>query len=255
MFQRYTEPARRAIFFARYEASQFGSRTIDTHHLLLGILRGDLSIAARRVSPDTIASLRQEIESRVPAVKEKVSTHMDLPLTESSKHILAYANEESELLGHHHIGTEHLLLGILREDGCLAQEVLFERGLRLEAIREELARGTASAQEPPPTFSLERHPLHTVLATHEFTVPLQHLEQALIAQAQGAIRDAQMKLLQFIESLAGAVAQGTRVDDVLLAIRGFHSGLPDEEDWKYRFELTLLLGELLVARYERRTKT
>jgi hypothetical protein len=64
-----------------------------------------------------------------------------------------------------------------------------------------------------------------------------------------------MKLLQFIESLAGAVAQGTRVDDVLLAIRGFHSGLPDEEDWKYRFELTLLLGELLVARYERRTKT
>lgn len=253
MFERYTQPARRAIFFARYEARQFGSPTIDTHHLLLGLFREDLNLAARWLKPpDSIERLRRQIESRAP-VKEKVSPSIDLPLTNTCKRILAYANEESEFLAHRYIEPEHLLLGILREERCLAQEVLVERGLRLEAIREESAREMADARARSSTLFFTGHPIDVALAKHNFTVPRQHLLQALAAKAQGVTGEAQGELLLFLETLALAVAQGTRVDDVIYAIRGFRSRLQDEEDWTYRFQLTLLLAELLVARYERRT--
>jgi ATP-dependent Clp protease ATP-binding subunit ClpA len=65
---------------------------------------------------------------------------LDLPLSHECKRILAYAAEEAERLNHRHIGTEHLMLGILREEKCLAANILQERGLRLDRIREELAR-------------------------------------------------------------------------------------------------------------------
>jgi ATP-dependent Clp protease ATP-binding subunit ClpC len=75
-----------------------------------------------------------------PPIREKISTSIDLPLSNECKRILAYAAVEAERLKHRHIGTEHLLLGILREEKCVAAEILHERGLRLNAIREELAR-------------------------------------------------------------------------------------------------------------------
>jgi len=96
MFERYTEKARRVIFFARYEASQFGSPYIETEHL-----------------------------------------------SHECKHVLAYGAEEAERLNHKHIGTEHLLLGLLREEKCFAAEILHERGLRLNQVREEIARSSS----------------------------------------------------------------------------------------------------------------
>jgi ATP-dependent Clp protease ATP-binding subunit ClpA len=140
MFERYTERARRVIFFARYEASQFGSTTIDTEHLLLGLLREDRNLTNRYLHDmSAIESIRSEIEGR-SEIREKVSTATDLPLSNECKRILAYAAEEAERLNHRHIGTEHLLLGILREEKSLAAEILHERGLRLSTIREELSR-------------------------------------------------------------------------------------------------------------------
>src|SRR6202795_3913365 len=139
MFERYTERARRVIFFARYEASQFGSTTIETEHLLLGLIREDKNLTNRFLrNHSSIESIRKEIEGRT-TIREKVSTSIDLPLSNECKRILAYAAEEAERLNHRHIGTEHLLLGILREEKCVAAEILQERGLRLNAIREELA--------------------------------------------------------------------------------------------------------------------
>ena len=140
MFERYTEKARRVIFFARYEASQFGSPYIETEHLLLGLLREDKPLANRFLrSQGSVESIRKQIESR-SAVREKVSTSADLPLSQESKRVLAYAAEEAERLGHKHVGTEHLLLGLLREDKCFATEILHGRGLRLSTLREELSR-------------------------------------------------------------------------------------------------------------------
>jgi len=140
MFERYTEKARRVIFFARYEASQFGSPYIETEHLLLGLLREDKALTNRFLrSHASIESIRKQIEGRT-TIREKVSTSVDLPLSPECKRVLAYAAEEAERLQHKHIGTEHLLLGLLREDKSFAAEILHERGLRLSTIREELGR-------------------------------------------------------------------------------------------------------------------
>ena len=140
MFERYTEKARRVIFFARYEASQFGSPYIETEHLLLGLLREDKTLANRFLrSHAAVESIRKQIEGHT-TIREKVSTSVDLPLSHECKRVLAYGAEEAERLSHKHIGTEHLLLGLLREEKCFAAEILHERGLRLSTIREELQR-------------------------------------------------------------------------------------------------------------------
>src|SRR5208282_4953026 len=127
MFERYTEKARRVIFFARYEASQYGSPYIETEHLLLGLLREDKQLANRFLrSNGSIESIRKEIESRI-TVRERISTSVDVPLSQECKRIISYAAEEAERLGHKHVGTEHLLLGVLREEKSFGAEILQER--------------------------------------------------------------------------------------------------------------------------------
>src|SRR5258707_371048 len=148
MFERYTEKARRVIFFARYEASQFGSPYIETEHLLLGLLREDKALTNRFLrSHASVESIRKQIEGHT-TIREKVSTSVDLPLSNECKRVLAYAAEEADSLSHKHIGTEHLLLGLLREEKCFAAEILHERGLRLPTIREELARTSQEKAQP-----------------------------------------------------------------------------------------------------------
>src|SRR6476660_1394139 len=148
MFERYTEKARRVIFFARYEASQFGSPYIETEHLLLGLLREDKGLTFRFLrSYASVESTRKQIEGHI-TIREKLSTSVDLPLSNECKRVLAYAAEEAELLSHKHVGTEHLLLGLLREEKCFAAEILHERGLHLPTIREELARTRQEKAQP-----------------------------------------------------------------------------------------------------------
>jgi hypothetical protein len=147
MFERYTERARRVIFFARFEASNFGSMTIETEHLLLGLLREDKNLMERFCrEQSTVSSIREAVSKRV-ATQEKVSTSIDLPLSNECRRILAYAADEAERLKHNHIGTEHLLLGMFREDKCVAAQILQERGLNLWVIRAELA-SSPSPVEP-----------------------------------------------------------------------------------------------------------
>src|SRR5918997_1707120 len=145
MFERYTEKARRVIFFARYEASQFGAPAIEPEHLLLGLMREDKTLTGRFFprAQVSIESIRKEIEGRT-LLREKISTSVELPLAPETKRVLAYAHEESDRLQDRHIGTEHLLLGLLREERSMAAEILYERGLRLAAVREEVARATGA---------------------------------------------------------------------------------------------------------------
>jgi ATP-dependent Clp protease ATP-binding subunit ClpC len=179
MFERYTEKARRVIFFSRYEASQFGSPYIETEHLLLGLLREDKGLTNRFLrSHVSVESIRKKIEGLTTA-GEKTSTSVDLPLSNESKRVLAYAGEEAERLAHKHIGTEHLLLGLLREEKCLAAQILTEGGLRLGDVREELGRQShdvALGQKRPPLFD-ELHPYISDLL--EQTPPLIGREEEL----------------------------------------------------------------------------
>jgi hypothetical protein len=133
MFERYTEKARRAIFFARYEASQFGSPVIDTEHLLLGILRETTQVT-RMLPAGAPETIRAQIDARFE-IREKVSNNVDLPLSNASKRVLAYGVEEAERLNHRHIGSEHLFLGLLREENSLAAKLLEPFGVKLEQFR------------------------------------------------------------------------------------------------------------------------
>ena len=144
MFERYTEPARRVIFFARYEASQFGSATIESEHFLLGLIREDEKCLQALIPTSTsIEAIRSQIQDQIP-VHEKISTSIDLPLSDECKRILGFAAEESEVLGHSHLDTSHQLLGILREGNCFAAKFLSGLGLELKAVREELGRTPAA---------------------------------------------------------------------------------------------------------------
>jgi enamine deaminase RidA (YjgF/YER057c/UK114 family) len=136
MFERFTEPARRALFFARYEASQFGGRAIESGHLLLGTLREQSAVrsvlAGSRVSVD---ELRQEM-ARHMELREKVPTSVEIPFSAEVKRILSHTTEEAQRLQHDFIAPGHLLLGILVEGGCAAAKVLDTHGIHLAAARE-----------------------------------------------------------------------------------------------------------------------
>jgi hypothetical protein len=140
MFERYTEKSRRVIFFARYEASQYGSPYIETEHLLLGLLRENPDLT-RVVLPSktSIDAIRQQIGEHATR-GEKTSTSIDLPLSNESKRVLAYAAEEAERLLSKHIGSEHLLLGLLRENGAFGAQLLNSQGLSLDRAREIVAK-------------------------------------------------------------------------------------------------------------------
>lgn len=152
MFERYTEKARRVIFFGRYEASQMGSPYIETEHLLLGILREDKELVLRFIkSHGAIKSIHEEVE-RYANKDVNIPTSVDLPLSNEGKHVLEHAAKEAELLSHKYVGTEHLLLGILCEEKCFAAELLRDRGLSLlparDAIRSIAGERQSSGERP-----------------------------------------------------------------------------------------------------------
>ena len=139
MFERYTERARRVLFFARYEASQLGSISIETEHLLLGLIREGKGLTSRIFARSNLSleNIRKQIEGRT-VFREKVSTSVEIPFSGESKRLLQFAAEEADRLLHNYIGTEHLLLGILREERSVAASILMEKGMRLNSVREHI---------------------------------------------------------------------------------------------------------------------
>jgi ATP-dependent Clp protease ATP-binding subunit ClpC len=139
MFERYTERARRVIFFARYEASQLGSGAIETEHLLLGLIREGKGLTSRLFSKSHLSmdQIRKDVEGR-SAYREKVSTSVEIPLSLESKRVLSHAAEEAERMLHSYIGTEHILLGLMREERSVAAAILSDKGMRLAGVREDI---------------------------------------------------------------------------------------------------------------------
>lgn len=151
MFERFTEPARRLLFFARYETSATGALSIESEHMLLGLLREPGPIVGRLLAGTqrSVEQLREEIESRIE-FREKVATSVEIPFSEQTKRILSYTALEADGLGHSEIGPEHVLLALLRVPEAGAGAILAGHGLRLEAAREVVA---TMVDEPPPPSS------------------------------------------------------------------------------------------------------
>jgi ATP-dependent Clp protease ATP-binding subunit ClpA len=142
MFERYTEKARRVIFFARYEASRFGSSSIDTEHILLGLLREDYALMRRFLGPIHLGQIRPEIEKVINRGKP-IPTFVEVPLSDESKTLLNLAAEQADKLGQRGVGTEHILLAILGVKDSLAAKLLTARGARAGAIRDQIAKHSA----------------------------------------------------------------------------------------------------------------
>jgi hypothetical protein len=141
MFERYTEQARRAIFYARYEASQLSSDYIEPVHLMLGLLRED-SLLRRMLSIGEGELIRAEVEqSAKPG--PKIATSVDMPLSHPAKRALDRAKDAADELGSKPIDTGHLLLGLLKIDEPPVPEILARHGIDSEKV-------TAKLRNPPP---------------------------------------------------------------------------------------------------------
>jgi ketosteroid isomerase-like protein len=152
MFERYTQKARLVIFFARYEASQYGSSFIEPDYLLLGLLREDPPLVLRFLGPNSTATnIRTAIEKQITR-RERISTSVEMPLTDECKKILSRALEEADRLGQQRVGTEHILLGVLRAEGSVAARLLLERGVKVEAVRVQMAKTSGSGLMPQPSI-------------------------------------------------------------------------------------------------------
>jgi uncharacterized protein (TIGR03435 family) len=151
MFDRFTSRALQALFFARSQVSQLGSSTVEPEHILLGVLDEGKGLGSRILARTggTLDDLRRDIVRRLPK-RETISESDDIPFSAPCERVLRYAGEEADRLLHKAIGTEHLLLGLLREERGVAAEVLAARGLRIEAVRDAIVQLLSSGEQPEP---------------------------------------------------------------------------------------------------------
>lgn len=150
MFERYGEAARRAMFGALAEAQAQGSASIETEHLLLAAVAADPQVLERLVATGVNAeSLRNQIVM-LSWDREPVAPKRDVPLSNECKRVLAYSAEEAARLGDRIIVPGHLLLGIMREEGCLAANLLKEKGASLVEMRSRMAAEPREAGNLPP---------------------------------------------------------------------------------------------------------
>ncbi|RYG31040.1 ATP-dependent Clp protease ATP-binding subunit ClpC, partial [bacterium] len=138
MWQRFTERARKVVFYAQEEAQKFGEGYVSTEHLLLGLVREADSVAARVLEKlgVSLGRIRAEVEKQLPRGDARPS--QDMTLTPRAKRVIDLAYDEARNLNNNYIGTEHLLLGLIREGDGLAGRVLAKLGVELEKARREV---------------------------------------------------------------------------------------------------------------------
>jgi ATP-dependent Clp protease ATP-binding subunit ClpC len=146
VWQRFTERARRVVFFAQEEAGRLGENYVSTEHLLLGLVRESDSVAARILETLGVSASRVRTEIERQVTKGDGRTGPDMQLTPRAKRVIDLAYDEARQLNNNYIGTEHLLLGLIRENDGLAGRVLAKFGVDLDRTRREVRR--LQDQEP-----------------------------------------------------------------------------------------------------------
>jgi ATP-dependent Clp protease ATP-binding subunit ClpC len=139
MYERFTDRARKVMQLANQEAQRFNHEYIGTEHILLGLIKEGSGVAAnvlKNLDVD-LRKIRLEVEKLVQSGPDMV-TMGRLPQTPRAKKVIEYSMEEARNLNHNYVGTEHILLGLLREQEGVAAQVLMNLGLKLEEVREEV---------------------------------------------------------------------------------------------------------------------
>src|SRR5262245_13834766 len=169
MYERFTDRAGKVMQLANQEAQRFNHEYIGTEHILLGLVKegsGVATIALKNLDVD-LPKIRREVEKIVQFGPDAVTTGK-LPKTPRAEQAIKYSIEEARNLNHYYVGTEHLLLGLLREQEGVAAQVLMNLGLKLEDVREEvltiLGENLEGSKTPSlPTDPPVSHDLNTTL--------------------------------------------------------------------------------------------
>ncbi|MBN1360847.1 MAG: hypothetical protein JW993_09655 [Sedimentisphaerales bacterium] len=137
MFERFTEHARNVIGLAQREAQRFGNEYVGTEHLLWGLAKENHGVAAATLAHFQVdlKPLRKEVEALLDQ-RPHVEEVEKLPESAKAKDVIAHAVEEARAMNHNFVGTEHLLLGLLRDPESVAGQVLMKLGLQLDPVRE-----------------------------------------------------------------------------------------------------------------------
>ena len=174
MFERFTETARRTLFFARYEASELSGTAIEPEHILLGLLRADDGltphgfVAAELSYADAKETIRPTLAGR-----HQIPVSQEIPFSAPARRVLECAVREADGFGHRHVDAGHLLLGVLGENGSFAARMLDTHGMKVDDLRRHVAT-------PPVTVVPEQvpddGPNGAVLAADEAAGALTQLE-------------------------------------------------------------------------------
>ncbi|MFQ6112193.1 MAG: Clp protease N-terminal domain-containing protein, partial [Nitrospinota bacterium] len=208
MFKRFTERARKVIILAREEAEHYRHEYLGTEHILLGILKdgGGIAMAVLQKLGVDPKQLRLELERNLPKSLSG-PVEGDIPFTPKAKKVLEYAMEEARLMGHNYIGTEHLLLGIVREKEGLAAKILSSFGVKLQQAREQ-------------TISLLREPVASRSREKSKTPALDEFGRDLAELAAEGKLDPVIGREQEIERVIQILSRRTKNNPVLIGEPG-----------------------------------
>src|SRR3990167_7772425 len=212
MFNRFTERARKVILLAKEEAKRFNHDYIGTEHILLGLVREGEGVAAAVLASFGLTSdkIRMEVEKLVQPGPSTVISG-DLPFTPKAKKVMELATEEARALGHNYIGTEHLLLGLIREGEGVASQVLMNLGLDLNRVRNEVITLLGSSS-PAPTGA--------AAGTRTKTPALDSFGRDLSALAREGKLDPVIGRAEEIERVIQILGRRTKNNPVLLGEAG-----------------------------------
>jgi ATP-dependent Clp protease ATP-binding subunit ClpA len=148
MWQRFTERARKVVFYAQEEAGRLGENYVSSQHLLLGLVREDDSVAAKILDRMNISrdAIRAEMEKHITRGDGRLG--QDMQLTPGAKRVIDLAYDEARQLNNNYIGTEHLLLALIRERQGVAGILLIKLGVELERARREVRHLQESGEHP-----------------------------------------------------------------------------------------------------------
>jgi ATP-dependent Clp protease ATP-binding subunit ClpC len=222
MFERFTDRARKVMALANQEAQRFNHEYIGTEHILLGLVKEGSGVGAtvlKNLDVD-IKKLRLEVEKLVKSGPDMV-TMGKLPQTPRAKKVIEYAIEEARALNHNYVGTEHILLGLLRESEGIAAQVLMNLGLKLEDVRQEVLNLLgAGVEDAPNDLGLKMAPGAVGRKTKSKTPALDSFGRDLTQLAINNELDPVIGRTREIERLIQILCRRTKNNPVLLGEAG-----------------------------------